>query len=757
VVDVVDREGAHIGGDSVRGNLALQPMPRSARPDEVWVEDRGEVDTVYNFEVEELHTYVAAGWRVHNDSITDLTDLSNASLVMETTGADGTTTRDIVTTLDGENVIAEYSVSGGQQTLKTVYILNGEPPTNATELAAALQQLDGSAASPDQLTNGAISRPILDSDGTSLGSVTYSSAVSEGGTGILATVRDANGNVTSQSVLANGTSTTTYYDSDGRTTSTTSVDREGNRTAVQYDPTGTQAWSTQTMVVDGAGTLLQSGAVFRDGSTTSTAYARNDIASTLTTTTSFADGSFRQVVTVADGNVSSSITTDYGSDGNVQSRSGTITDGQGSRSFVSTEPKDDGEFGRTTTTWNGGSTIVQTNGADGSSVLEVTATINGKSIVATYSIDADGGETLTGVSSLSGQSPSDADALRQALAETGVSASDLARMSDGSSALVGSDAAVLSAQRGTIGPLLSTFDVGSPTGIAPNPDVGAVPIPGTTLGGTFGTLTGVANLIRAIQSGNPLSIATSTATFVSQDPFGFETALLGSNSSLALDLSIGASGLQIVTGVQSLTEALNRGDTVRAITSGLGITNNAVSMARMIVGAQLTQATAAYAPLKGLVENYLLGGGKVPQETWDQYLAAKSYTEGLQDSATALGDISFGISAITNGINAVVAFEAGDIVNGIIDSVEAVASIVAIACPPAAPFIMAAMAVVSFIQTLAGGGLAPASHPVWIPIGAANLEPDNAEVCGFTSTGTTPVAAAWPRTFSTPTSASSTI
>ena len=34
----------------------------------VWVEDRGEVEAVYNFEVEGLHTYVAGGWRVHNDS-----------------------------------------------------------------------------------------------------------------------------------------------------------------------------------------------------------------------------------------------------------------------------------------------------------------------------------------------------------------------------------------------------------------------------------------------------------------------------------------------------------------------------------------------------------------------------------------------------------------------------------------------------------------------------------------------------------------
>ena len=57
------------GAVGIRGNLALA-IPVSA--DElpvVWVEDRGETETVYNFEVEGLHTYVAGGWRVHNDSV----------------------------------------------------------------------------------------------------------------------------------------------------------------------------------------------------------------------------------------------------------------------------------------------------------------------------------------------------------------------------------------------------------------------------------------------------------------------------------------------------------------------------------------------------------------------------------------------------------------------------------------------------------------------------------------------------------------
>lgn len=34
----------------------------------VYISDLGEVQTVYNFEVDDFHTYVAGGWRTHNDS-----------------------------------------------------------------------------------------------------------------------------------------------------------------------------------------------------------------------------------------------------------------------------------------------------------------------------------------------------------------------------------------------------------------------------------------------------------------------------------------------------------------------------------------------------------------------------------------------------------------------------------------------------------------------------------------------------------------
>jgi hypothetical protein len=264
----------------------------------------------------------------------------------------------------------------------------------------------------------------------------------------------------------------------------------------------------------------------------------------------------------------------------------------------------------TSVTFDGGGsedgTISQVAAADGSYIRTVTSTIGGQSIEATFIVHADGTETLASVNAIEGAAPIDAAAVRAALQETGITSEALARMVDGSADLDGYESAQLAALRGEVAPVLAAFDATDVDGIAQYTNPDGSPITPEQLSGAFGTLNSVSNLVRAIQSGNPLSIATAVTSLAGMNPAGFASALFGTE--FVEVVSIGASGLQIAGNVNRLLDALNRGDVGTALTAGLSVAQNSVQIARTVVSFQLEAANQLSGNLANQVWNLGPGG-----------------------------------------------------------------------------------------------------------------------------------------------------
>jgi Ca2+-binding RTX toxin-like protein len=326
--------------------------------------------------------------------------------------------------------------------------------------------------------------------------------------------------------------------------------------------------------------------------------------------------------------------------------------------------------------------------------------IEGQAIRATYAIDANGKETLRSVA-IDGAAPTDVSAAVAALAESGVSSTDFALMDDGSAALQGSEAAEFAALRGEVSPIIASFNANNDSGFAPDPTDVA-----NQIGGVVGQLNGVANLIRAIQSNNPLSIATASVTELSQFT-GFDSAL--ANSDIGFGLAGVSSVLQAVGNVNRMVDAINRGDIGQTLISGLGVAQNAIGVAQVYMRSQLSALNAA-AQEPGL-----------DPTTW---MSIQDNIASVNESLQALQDVGLGVGAAIAGASAIQSFTHGDVVGGIINTIEAVANIIAIIVPQAAPFIFAAEAIVAVVQAIFGG-LFGGGQPIhWQVGGMTHLEPN---------------------------------
>src|SRR5262249_10140029 len=144
---------------------------------------------------------------------------------------------------------------------------------------------------------------------------------------------------------------------------------------------------------------------------------------------------------------------------------------------------------------------------------------------------------------------------------------DLARMGDGSFEFFGKDTATLSVGKSMVASILAAFDATSPTGIAD----GSVD--------TTKDVRGVANLVKAIRSGNPSFFnfeATDLATLTA----------LGSDSALYKPGTPGSGELdhdQVTDSVADLAaqlaKSLDYGDINRALSSGLAVSAQALGVA----------------------------------------------------------------------------------------------------------------------------------------------------------------------------------
>ena len=142
----------------------------------------------------------------------------------------------------------------------------------------------------------------------------------------------------------------------------------------------------------------------------------------------------------------------------------------------------------------------------------------------------------------------------------------------------------------------------------------------------------------------------------------------------------------------------------------MSIAQNSVGIARSILSLQI----------RGLQETL-----QTTLETASR-TAIEAEIASLKETINGLSEISAGLSVLVYGVETIQAFQSGDILNGIIDGIKTIASIVALLQPEFAPIIFAVIAVVSFFQSLfSGGGLFGGGNgPVWVPWGAAHLAPD---------------------------------
>jgi hypothetical protein len=529
-------------------------------------------------------------------------------------------------------------------------------------------------------------KPLMDADNNVVGTVSFT--------------REGETNV----------ATAEYVDGNGQVTATERVDSDGNRTITLYDVGNTQPWTVRSVTLNAEGVTIARTFSYDTGDSFATHFDISDDGKTTIqySTIVRADESAQHTVATTTTSGVSSVQTDYDSAGIAQSQTSTIVDSFGTRTIVSEQPLAGGQFAQTTTMWPGGGTVVQTDSPGGGYLREVTATIDGQVVVANFTVDSSTGkETLSGIVSINGQPPTDASAVASELQAANLTSTQMAQIGDGSTAPQGSGGSNLQALRTDVSSTVAAYDATNATGIVPvdtppTGDGGPVTNPGfNQLGNVAGAITGVANLIRAIQSGNPLSIATAGVTALNNFD-GFDSSI--ANSPFGLSVGGISSVLQGINSANSFIDAINRGNVEQALQAGLGVASSGVGIARIAVSAQ-------YNALKAIAQ---------PGDLADQLALAD--LQGTLDDLTGAGAA---IGAVTNGINAVEAFNSGHVVDGVIDGAESIGDIVALAFviagqPEIAAVILAVETVVSALQSFFEG-LFSGGSPFNPPGGMAHL------------------------------------
>src|SRR5262249_49157731 len=244
---------------------------------------------------------------------------------------------------------------------------------------------------------------------------------------------------------------------------------------------------------------------------------------------------------------------------------------------------------------------------------------------------------------------------------------------------MGPDTATLSVGKSMVASIRAAFDATNPTGIAD----GAVD--------ATKDVRGIANLVRAIRSGNPSAFnfeATDLAILTAQ---GTDSALYqpGTPGSGVLDKD------RVTDTVASLAAALARaldyGDVARSLSAGLMVANDAVNFTRDNFEDRLASLTEGVTALKALINL----GRDTDGALTAQMTACLAQMDSIKGSLGALDEINLGIGALVNGFEAIQAFIGGDILDGVLDGLKMVASIVALLQPELAPVIFAVVAVVS--------------------------------------------------------------
>jgi hypothetical protein len=288
------------------GDLALALRAETShRLPLVYVEDRGETATVYNFEVEGHHTYVADDWRVHNDCEAILAQYPNATGITEFDNGDGTSTVLVEDTLDGQRVAYDYTTNRATNvdTFVSVRPVNGALPTSVDGLRAFV----GRAPTGNQET---------------LPTISWSAGTTPGDLAGTARTLDANGDVLNAATT----------DASGNSTMIQNSPSGGILLSVEFDSQGNLLWST-TNNTDGSVSVVER-------STTSSG-ADGPLRFVQTTTMTRADGSIVRTEDSSADDVQSSVATSFDATGHILSREGMINDSLGERSWAVWPDHDD--------------------------------------------------------------------------------------------------------------------------------------------------------------------------------------------------------------------------------------------------------------------------------------------------------------------------------------------------------------------------------------------------------------------------------
>lgn len=470
---------------------------------------------------------------------------------------------------------------------------------------------------------------------------------------------------------------------------------------------------SDTQYINSNGLVVRDVVLFADGSMSDDA-REYDVAGNLAhtfATVKGVDGATSTIDVRSNGTTYSSTVTNFGSGGQAIRLRQFVSDELGTRESISTSTHNDGVLDRTETDWDGGGTVLENALPTGGVSRTVTAVIGGESVTATYTVDAKGKEILTSIDLIDGVVPTDPSAVAAALVALGVGSTELARMADGSSALAGSDAVILSSARRSVASTLAAFDETNSTGI---------------LDSASG-LTGIGNLIGAIKGKNPAGIALSDSDLSALASRGFNSSFVPSNIQASSGTTDRPDLLSNFS--NSFLSSLNRGDLGSSLLSGLAKSHLAIGIARGIAKVQLDSLTDQLANLTGLEDvtdllnvdlgqftdvelSDLLGGADL-----EDVLGLVSEIDDVGEILDALADVGGEIRIFTDVIGAVRAFESGDILGGILE----IANIIALVIPELAPFIFAAEAIIGFVQSIFGGGGAPIR---WQVGGMAHLAVD---------------------------------